>query len=381
MTEGAVPSAADGEVYRPRGREWLARLALISLSIAAGALAGEIALRVMRYRPDRLPAMARVHDAEWTTLLDGYPSNPRGYFSIDLRTPEAHARFQWLAPRRFDAIARRAPFAVEFRYNGLRFRERPPDSKASGRRRVAVVGDSFTEGQGVNEPDTYVRRLESRLNAAEPGLWDVRNCARRATDFPALDEVFTAAWQYEPDVVVYGMVLNDAARAPEFEARQGYVNDWILDHTRMQDGPPLDPGLLDSRLWAFVSDRWEARRIGRESTRWYRDMYGPPNAGGWTRTQQSIREMDRRTRARGARFAVALWPLLVDLGPRYPFAEAHETIRRFCATAGIPFVDLRGALAGHDVEALWVHPLDHHPNEIAHQLAAEALLPLVQDER
>jgi len=34
---------------------------------------------------------------------------------------------------------------------------------------VAVVGDSFTEGQGVNEPDTYARRLEDGLNAAEPG--------------------------------------------------------------------------------------------------------------------------------------------------------------------------------------------------------------------
>ena len=37
-------------------------------------------------------------------------------------------------------------------------------------------------------------------------------------------------------------------------------------------------------------------------------------------------------------------------------------------------MDLRVALQGHAAESLWVHPVDHHPNEIAHRLAAEALV-------
>jgi hypothetical protein len=36
-------------------------------------------------------------------------------------------------------------------------------------------------------------------------------------------------------------------------------------------------------------------------------------------------------------------------------------------------VDLRETLRGRPAESLWVHPVDHHPNEIAHRLAAEAL--------
>jgi lysophospholipase L1-like esterase len=359
-------------------RERLARLALSVVSIVGGLIALELAFRAFGYAPQRGRDMARVHDEAWTELLDCYPSNPRHYFTIDLRTPAAHQRFERLAPHRFDAIAERAPYAVDFHYNALRFRERPPDSPRPGRTRVVVIGDSFTEGQGVNEEDTYPRALEARLNASEPDRWEVRNCARRATDFPRLNDVYAAALQYHPDVVVYGMVLNDAERTEAFQDQQHYVNDWILDHTQTQDGAATPPSVLRSRLWAFVDERWAAYAIGRASTRWYQEMYGPENAEGWARTQQYIREMDTRTRASGGRFLVALWPLLVDFGRSYPFRTVHERIQRFCATAGIPFLDLLPALQPHPAPDLWVHPLDHHPNEIAHRITADALLPVVR---
>ena len=82
-------------------------------------------------------------------------------------------------------------------------------------------------------------------------------------------------------------------------------------------------------------------------------------------------------RERGGRFLVASWPLLVDL-KAYPFAAADLAITRFCEGSGIPRVDLRAALQGHTAESLWVHPVDHHPNEIAHRLAAEALVEPVR---
>ena len=46
------------------------------------------------------------------------------------------------------------------------------------------------------------------------------DCARRATDFPELFRNFEAILAFDPDVVVHALVLNDAERAPAFEARQ-----------------------------------------------------------------------------------------------------------------------------------------------------------------
>jgi hypothetical protein len=364
-------------------REALLRAGLVVLSLAVCLFAGETAMRVSGYAPERSAPVMRIYDSAWTTLLDCYPTNPRGYFDIDLREAAVREQYQKLAPQRFDNVARRAPFAVLFRYNGLRFRDRPPEPKPAGVTRIVIVGDSFTEGQGVKEADTYARVLESRLNGLGPARFEVRNAGRRGADFPALYDAFTASLQYEPDLVIYGMVLNDADRSPDFQARQAYLNDWIVDRGRMEtpDNVTPEPGPLSSRLFAFARDRWDAYRIGRASTRWYRDMYSDPNREGWLRTQGFVRSMDEQMRRRGGRFAVALWPLLVDLGPRYPFQETHAAIARFCEASGITFRDLRPALAVRPAAALWVHPLDRHPNEEAHRLAAESLVPLVEGAR
>jgi len=246
--------------------------------------------------------------------------------------------------------------------------------------RVAVIGDSFTEGMGVKEEDTYARVLHRLLNTGtEAGHWEVFNCGRRGYDFPAIRDLFETVLALEPDVVIYGMVLNDAVRAEAFQARQAYLNDWILDRGRMfRDDDERRLGALDFRLFALVRDRVESYRVGRDTTRWYRDMYGEPNREGWERTQAYLREMNGRAQARGGRFLVASWPLLVGLEGRYPFADVSETIARFCLSAGIARHDLLSALYGHRDDSLWVHPVDHHPNETAHRLAGESLVDPVR---
>lgn len=360
-------------------REARGRLALVGGSVLTTLLIGELVLRVAGYAPERFKSTARLVSADERTLLDCYPSNPRDYFDIDLRTQVARERFHRLAPRRYEAVAARAPWAVEFAYNSRRFRNPEVGPRRPGVVRVVVLGDSFTEGQGVREGDTYARVLEARLNASDPGRWEVLNCGRRATDFPRLFEVFEEAMAYEPDLLVYGMVLNDAARTPEFEARQSYVNDWILDRGRMLIGrPDYTLGPFESRLRALVRDRWDGYRIGRETARWYRDMYGEANRAGWQQTQDQWREMQARLKARGGAMLLASWPLLVGLEGHYPFEDVRQAVADACTRLGIPRHDLLPVLSGRRSESLWVHPVDRHPNELAHRLAAESLAPVVR---
>lgn len=359
-------------------RDLLGRLALAAGSVLVVLALAEASLRAAGYAPERFKSTARLVSADERLLLDAYPTNPRGYFDIDLRTAAARERYLSLAPRRYDAVAARAPWAVEFRYNVQRFRGEDFGPRRAGVRRVVVLGDSFTEGQGVKEADSAVAVLERLLNEGGAARWEVLNCGRRATDFPALFSVFEEAVALEPDVFVYAMVLNDGDRSPEFQARQTYVNDWILDRGRMLIGRPdhqLTP--RDSRLVELLRDRAATWRIGRETARWYREMYGPENREGWERTQQRLRDMDGRVRAGGGRFLVATWPLLVGLRGRYPFEETAGAIAAFLDAAGIPRHDLLPALRGREDESLWVHPVDRHPNEIGHRLAAESLAPVV----
>jgi lysophospholipase L1-like esterase len=119
--------------------------------------------------------------------------------------------------------------------------------------------------------------------------------------------------------------------------------------------------------------------VSRETSRWYLEMYGEPNAQGWRRTQGLIRQMQRRTQERGGRFLLAVWPLLVGLDGDPPLASVHATIRAFCADAGLPHHDLLDTLRGRGTDSLWVHPGDMHPNAKAHRLVAESLAPVVRN--
>jgi hypothetical protein len=240
-----------------------------------------------------------------------------------------------------------------------------------------VLGDSFAEGQGVKEADTLARVLERLLERRSPGRYEVRNCGRRGIDFPELYGAFEDALAYQPDLVIYTLTLNDAVQPLEFRERQSYLNDWILDRTRAPEGPLTAYSVFRPRVFDFVADRLDALVIGRETTRWYLDMWSDPNRRGWLRTQEYLREMERRLNQWGARLVVAPWPLFVGLERGYPFEPIHDTIRRFCLVAGIAHHDLLPVFEGRPSAHFWVHPVDHHPNEIAHRLAAESLAPIV----
>ncbi|HEX6738682.1 MAG TPA: hypothetical protein VF310_10435, partial [Vicinamibacteria bacterium] len=104
------------------------RAAALNLALGAGSLllslaAAEGAVRALGLRPHRVASTARIGDPRGRLKLDCYPDNPRGYFDIDLRDPAARARYQAEGVGRVEAVAARAPFAVEFRFNALGFRD------------------------------------------------------------------------------------------------------------------------------------------------------------------------------------------------------------------------------------------------------------------
>jgi hypothetical protein len=341
-------------------------VALSAVAILLTLLAMEAALGVVS-AAQSLPV--HLSNRRVSLALDCYPSNPRGYFDVDLRDPDRRSLYDARSVRGVDEAWSRAPFAVELRFNSLQFRDSEFGPRRPGVRRVAVLGDSFTEGQGVKEPDTYPRRLEELLNAVEPGRWEVLNWGRRGADFPRLHDTFEQLLEYDPDLVVYGMFLNDAEQSDAFRARYSFVNDWMRGRRR----PRVGPGLVD-----FVFERLERRRLDRETLAWYAQMYGEPNREGWERTQAYLKDMDRRMRERGGRLLVADWPVLLADDSGRPLAPAHAAIARACAAAGIAHHDLRAALSGRPAASLWVHSLDQHPNDVAHRLAAESLAPVVR---
>ena len=81
-------------------------------------------------------------------------------------------------------------------------------------------------------------------------------------------------------------------------------------------------------------------------------------------------------RERGVPFVVVIFPLFGNpLDERYPFAEIHAKVAQAAAEAGAKVVDLLPRYRRLDWRLLVVDgAADEHPNEIAHRIAAQAIV-------
>jgi lysophospholipase L1-like esterase len=359
-------------------RSYLPEIALLLASVAVVFGLGEIAVRALGVAPAWGPMVWVANTTgkvkPRTVALLAYPSNPGGYFPLDLSKPEVRRYYEDLGVRHIDdAVASGSPFAIEYRYNALGFRGPDPPPRQPGVVRVAFLGDSFTLGWGVREEHAYPRRVEAALAGDPPAT--VINCGRAGADFPLMTSVFERCLAADPDVVVYAMVLNDPDRSAQMlkRLREGALrsaNNLVVPYR----APGSRQAPLRSRMLAFVLSRYDARQTTAEMVSWHLDLVSEPNKHAWQRTKAAIREMDARMKARGGRFLLVLWPLLAELDGEYPLAAAHEAVAVFAERAQIPFLDLLPALRGRRTAALWVHPIDRHPNAQAHQLVAERLV-------
>lgn len=254
--------------------------------------------------------------------------------------------------------------AIEYRINSLGMRGTAPGGTG---RRVLVIGDSFAFGEGVVLEDTFVVRTQELLrkgdtpdavllNAGVPGY----GTPQAAFRLPGWLE------QTRPAAVV--LVFN-----PNDPIPLQHAFDQVLGHDAAGDllttrgKPPT--GL---RLAAL----WRAAAGARQSEDWYLSYYRGSQQSYWTRSRQLLGAMRHRAREAGATFAVALFPLLHRLDAR-PLDAVHQDVAQACRELDVPFLDLSAAFEGRDERDLWVHPIDHHPNARAHELAAEHLAPFV----
>lgn len=350
---------------------------LVVLGVLLSVLVGEATLRLTGAGRARFVQPRYLENTAKTVGVDAYPTNPRGTFDLALRSPSTRARLTALGVPRLEQLYARLPFGVAFSYSRDRCRDREPTPRTAGVPRVLLIGDSFTEGEGVRAQDVFARVLERRLRDTHT---EVFNCGRRGRDFPELRTYFPDLLaHHEPDVVVYAMLLNDPVKSPDFNARQRYLNDWILDRRRMiPNAQAQREPWWSLRLVSLSREAYEAVRVGRETRSWYEDMVGPPNERGWRDTQRMIAEMNALCLARRSRFLVVLVPLLQGLDTTYPFLAADAEIARAMREKHVEFHDLLPALAHQDPQALWVHPVDLHPNERAHALLGAYLEPIVR---
>jgi lysophospholipase L1-like esterase len=238
-----------------------------------------------------------------------------------------------------------------------------PVQKTAGTFRILGLGDSFTFGTGVRNEDTFLSGLQEKLNESVSGT-DIEVLNLGAPAYNTVDEVNLLKYKglkYQPDLVVICFFLNDtggAGSAREFN-RSAPVDEqpYWRQASRFLD------------YVAFSIERQQAAITLEES---YRKSV-EDSAPGWIATQGAIKKANRLSKEHNFDLVLMIFPVLWSLSDNYPFQDVHETVASFARQQSIPVLDLLPDFAGFDGPELWVHPNNQHPNEVAHEIAADSL--------
>jgi GDSL-like Lipase/Acylhydrolase family len=317
----------------------------------------------------------------------------------------------WTLRENFSGVTSVEPWQKDLRTNSLGFRDVAHGEKAAGVTRVAVLGDSFVFGSGVNEDETLTRRLAALLgpsfeviNLGVPGY---------GTD-QALLTLGRFGPRLSPDIVLAGFFWNDVMENASSEMYSMQKPRFVLAGGSLSLVPPgappdrsaaarLDAALgARSHLWSLVN-RALGRRSGvgpeeREERPVMVDLSlrapPPSREAEFALTWALLGALAKEARALGA------IPIVFTIPPRFLADDAVKQkvlnlyglsgdaldpdgffrVKEACARHDLAVVDLLPAFRDslHAGGALFL-PTGIHWSAAGHALAARALEAAVRD--
>lgn len=247
-------------------------------------------------------------------------------------------------------------------------------------RRIVIVGDSFTWGDGVEADEAYPVVLENMLRErrgeeaievtswSRPGWNTWREWKSLQPQLPMLD----------PDLLIIGYCINDAEplnrrqlmelrkvmRTAQHEPSSPFVT-WSYNHTQ---------------LGALLYNFFENRRVRKTVTAYYQTLYDEGRSG-WVRAQDALVLFSKLAKQQSFPVLLVVFPIFdSELDYHYGYRNLHPVIEAAATRAGIEVLDLLPAYEGFDGRDLAVVPFSNaHPSPLAHRVAAEQILIRLED--
>lgn len=262
---------------------------------------------------------------------------------------------------------------VSYQLNQAGFRGPLPPVGEPGRHQVVLLGDSFTFGEGVRFDDTFAALLPGQLQprVLDGAPVDVVNLSQPGMDTQQEGAILRKFGHLTtPDLLVLFVVPNDWPSRAVRGAHAGDVRGAFVAMFQEPTGLARYSHLgrwLGHRFRGTVLTRQFDAALDRIAAELPADRQARDQAARW------IADIRAQVEQRGARFAAAVLPEMVRLDRNYPYAALHAAVRDIGKEQGFAVVDLLPAFAGTDPTGWWVHPTDHHPNELAHREIARVL--------
>lgn len=239
---------------------------------------------------------------------------------------------------------------IQYRIGEEGFRTPRFDKERSEKARIVTIGDSFTFGEGVKEPDTFPRLLEKNLSI------ETINISMQGLNTEKERLILEQNMALSPDLLILGYILNDTM--PHQET--------ISAIDEMEENSLVPDWIQASNLFTILYRRVVNYYIARKHLKSYLEWFEK----GWHASAVELSAIKDLCDQNNVRFLLVLFPIFVDLNDNYPFNNLHDQINRFAKENHIDAIDLLPAFKDKKAEDYQVHPLDHHPNHKAHKIVA-----------
>lgn len=260
-----------------------------------------------------------------------------------------------------DRKARLMGADVETNSKGQRGPEIPYE-RTPGVMRVAMVGDSLTEGWGVPAESTFSRRVEQLYEKAGTKAEVVNLGVGNWNTVQEVQYFLTKGYKYSPDIVVLNYFVNDAEPTPERRRPPSLLLQYCYSCVFLK-------GRLDTVKRQFNPKQdWASFYLG---------LYDGGKSKGWLDAKDAIKRLADYCKQNNIKLLIAHLPELHDV-QNYRFGSVTELVRQAAQENDTPFVDLLPNMQSQASSALWVTPPDPHPNAFANELIAAGLFSALQ---
>jgi len=256
---------------------------------------------------------------------------------------------------------------VRYRINGEGFREDgaiPLDDRP----RSAFLGDSVTEGFGVEAGERFSTLAEKMLRKAGMSVACLNFGIASHATVDELRILRTNLAGVKIDAVVLQVGFNDLTRNLEVEAGAPVTSGgddpanarrWLQQH---------------SALYLALAERYHLALLRRGGTNQLLSSSQTLDEATWQPTSRLLDELHRAAKARGASLVVFYSPLDVEVQSTRLAGHTAlgSRLSAFCERRGIRFVDVVGAAVEARREGLYLD--DVHLTRRGHEVVASALL-------
>jgi lysophospholipase L1-like esterase len=263
------------------------------------------------------------------------------------------------------------------RTNSTGFREREFDPENGKRRyRIAVIGDSFTYGQGIDEKDRFTNLIEAELNKTRNGF-EVLNFgvpgAETVDEIRILEKVIARA---KPDFVLLQWFINDFEGGDKSRRPRPFpilpaetLNRKLMDTSALY--------VLASTQWGRIQERLNLS--GKYESYMFR-RFGDPESADSRTGMRELSDFIYLCEQHEIPLGIVLFPELVpNMDSAYPFDYLHDRIISIARQRNIEWLDLRETFApytkdGTECRKLYANRLDSHPSPFANRIAADSIV-------